>query len=46
MITYLNKRKERESASLTEDPDRSNMTTDKQLFNQAGENIKVVKKWQ
>jgi len=44
MITYLNKRKERESASLTEGSDRANMTTDRQLFNQAGENIEVIKK--
>ena len=43
MITYLNKRKERESASLPGGPGEAHMTTDKQLFDQAGETIKVVK---
>ena len=46
MITYLNKRKSREQESLPPGPGEGAIATDEQLFNQLGDKIKVVKKWQ
>ena len=43
MITYLNKRKSREEASLPPGPGEPQMATDAQLFSQLGDKIKVVK---
>jgi len=43
MITCLNKRKERERASLPPGPGDAYKATDQELFNQLGNKIKVVK---
>ncbi len=43
MITYLNKRKEMEHASLPLAPGDTQKATDQELFSQLGDKIKVTK---